>query len=274
MRRFVKIAAITATTIVGVLGVIWTAQRKLIYFPTQDVGEISAVLPSAEEVTYTTQDGLTLFAWWVPAEGSAVRSTIVVFHGNGGNRTDRADLARGLVARGFNVLLTDYRGYGGNQGRPSEAGLLLDARAGANYAAERADVASDELIYFGESLGSGVAIALSQEMPPAALVLRSPFTSLGDVASVHYPFVPGWLLKDRYPNIDIIAGLEVPVLVVAGSADTIIPIEQSRAVFDAAQGVKRLVVIDGADHNDAVLSYGPRLIDEVESFIGDVASTR
>jgi fermentation-respiration switch protein FrsA (DUF1100 family) len=108
-------------------------------------------------------------------------------------------------------------------------------------------------------------------MPPAALVLRSPFTSLADVASVHYPFVPAWLLKDRYLNIDTIAGLDMPVLVVAGSADTIIPIEQSQAIFDTAQGVKRLIVIDGADHNDLVLSNGPRLIDGAESFLGDVA---
>jgi fermentation-respiration switch protein FrsA (DUF1100 family) len=274
MRRFVKVAAITAAALAGVLGVIWTAQRKLIYFPTQDVGEVSAVSPSAEEVTYTTQDGLTLTAWWVPAENTDNGQTIVVFHGNGGNRSDRADLARGFAERGHDVLLTDYRGYGGNPGSPSEDGLLLDATAAATYAADRAGVAPDELVYFGESLGSGVAIALSQEMPPAALVLRSPFTSLGDVASVHYPFVPAWLLRDRYLNVDTIAGLDVPVLVVAGSADTIIPIEQSRAIFEAVQGVKRLVVIDGADHNDIVLSYGPRLIDEVASFIGDVAGTR
>jgi len=274
MRRSVKITAVAAASLAGALGLFWAAQRKLVYFPSQDVGEVSAMSPSAGEVTYTTTDGLTLSAWWVPAEGSALGQTIVVFHGNGGNRSDRADLARGFTERGLDVLLTDYRGYGGNPGSPTEDGLLLDAKAAAVYAASRTGVDTDGLIYFGESLGSGVAIALSRDMPPAALVLRSPFTSLPDVAKVHYPFVPAVLLRDTYPNIETIAGLTMPVLVVAGTADTIIPSEQSRAVYEAAPGMKRFLTIDGADHNDAVLSHGPRLIDEVVSFLDIVTNTR
>jgi fermentation-respiration switch protein FrsA (DUF1100 family) len=258
--------------LVAVGGLFWTAQRKLIYFPSQNVGIASEISSDAEEVVFTTDDGLTLSAWWVPATESPNGSTIVVFHGNGGNRTDRAPLARALAGREYGVLLMDYRGYGGNPGSPSEAGLLLDAEAAVAYAMSRHDVDPDRLVYFGESLGAAVAIAVAQEHPPAALVLRSPFTSLPDVASVHYPYLPtGLLLRDQYPNIDTITTLDIPVLVIAGSQDTIVPIAQSREVFNAAPGPKRFVTIEGADHNDAALSHGPELIDETTDFLKGIA---
>jgi fermentation-respiration switch protein FrsA (DUF1100 family) len=224
-------------------------------------------------VVFTTDDGLTLSAWWVPAADSPNGSTIVVFHGHGGNRADRVPLARALTGRGFGVLLMDYRGYGGNPGSPSEAGLLLDAKASIAYVGSRPDVEADKVVYFGESLGAAVALAVAQKHPPSALVLRSPFTSLPDVASVHYPYIPTGLLRDRYPSIDTIGTLDVPVLVIAGSQDTIIPIAQSRELFDAAPEPKRFVIIDGADHNDAALSHGPELIDEVVSFLQRTSNT-
>jgi fermentation-respiration switch protein FrsA (DUF1100 family) len=275
MRRIVKILAVVGTSLVAVSGLLWTAQHKLIYFPSHDVGITSAISPDTEDVVFTTDDGLTLSAWWVPATESPNGSTIVVFHGNGGNRTDRAPLARALTGRGYGVLLIDYRGYGGNPGSPSETGLLLDARAAVSYLGSRPDVDPDKLVYFGESLGAAVAIAVAQEHPPASLVLRSPFTSLPDVASVHYPYLPtGLLLRDRYPSIETITTLDIPVLVIAGSHDTIVPVAQSREVFDAAPRPKRFVTIEGADHNDPALSHGPELIDEVTSFIDGATQSR
>jgi fermentation-respiration switch protein FrsA (DUF1100 family) len=195
-----------------------------------------------------------------------------VFHGNGGNRADRAPLAQALASQGFDLLLVDYRGYGGNPGSPSEEGLLLDAKAAVTYLESRQDVDPDKLIYFGESLGAAVAVAVAQEYPPSALILRSPFTSLPDVARTHYPYLPtGLLLRDRYPSIETIGALDVPVLVVAGSHDTIVPIAQSRELFDAAPRPKRFVTIAGADHNDPALTHGPLLIDEVTSFLEGIA---
>jgi fermentation-respiration switch protein FrsA (DUF1100 family) len=168
------------------------------------------------------------------------------------------------------VLLVDYRGFGGNPGHPSEDGLALDAKAAISYLDTRSDVDPDRLIYFGESLGTALAIAMAQERPPAALILRSPFTSLSDVASVHYPYAPTALLRDRYLNIDTIRNVDVPVLVFAGSQDTIIPIAQSREVFDAASGPKRFVTITGADHNDLELAHGPALIEAVATFLAPI----
>ena len=122
------------------------------------------------------------------------------------------------------MLLLDYRGYVGNPGSPSEDGLLADARAARAYLLSRADVDPARLVYFGESLGAAVAVALAAEHPPAALILRSPFTSLADIAAVHYPFLPaGLMLRDRYESIERIGRVRAPLLVVAGQRDRIVP---------------------------------------------------
>jgi fermentation-respiration switch protein FrsA (DUF1100 family) len=126
-------------------------------------------------------------------------------------------------------------------------------------------------VYFGESLGAAVALGLVDHQEPAALVLRSPFTSLPDVASTHYPFLPtSLLLWDRYPNLETIRRIDAPVMIVAGSDDSIVPVEQSKKLFEASPGPKRLLVIDGADHNDFALTAGDQLVDEVAAFLDDV----
>jgi fermentation-respiration switch protein FrsA (DUF1100 family) len=173
-----------------------------------------------------------------------------------------------LAWRGYAVLLVDYRGYGGNPGSPSESGLAADARAAVGYLRDRTGVGSEGLVYFGESLGAAVAIGLARTDPPAALVLRSPFRSLADIGSTHYPYLPASLLLwDQYPNVEGIAEIDVPVMVIAGSADRIVPVDHSRDVFEAAPGPKRLLVIDGAAHNDAALVAGEQMIDEIVAFL-------
>ena len=274
MRRMMTIGAVVGTSLVVLVGGLWAAQRKLIYFPIQTVGEVTVVSPDSEEVEFTTDDGLTLSAWWVPASGTPTGRTIVVFPGNAGNRTDRAPLARSLAEQGYSVLLVDYRGYGGNPGSPSEDGLSLDAKGAVAYARSRDDVDPNRLVYFGESLGAAVAVGVSRDYPPSALILRSPFTSLPDAASAHYPFLPtGLLLRDQFQSIDTIRSLDVPVLVVAGSQDSIIPFAQSRELYEAAPGPKHFVTVEGADHNDAVLSHGPVLINAIRTFLEGIADS-
>ena len=172
------------------LGLIWIMQRRLIYFPTQAVPDAASVLPRIEEATYPTEDGLSLAAWFVPAAGDEPSGTVVVFNGNAGNRADRAPLAEALAGHGYAVLLVDYRGYGGNPGTPSEEALAADARAAVAYLRTRPGIDSERLAYFGESLGAAVALGLAEHQEPAALVLRSPFNSLPDIGSTHYPFLP------------------------------------------------------------------------------------
>lgn len=271
VRRVMSVVVIMALALLLVVGVMWVLQRRFIYFPSQVLPDVAAVLPGAEEVTFPTEDGLMLGAWWVPAAGDANGGTVVVFNGNAGNRGDRTQLAGALAERGYGVLLVDYRGYGDNPGSPTEDGLLADGRAAVAYLETRADVDTDRLAYFGESLGAAVAIGLAEQRPPAALVLRSPFVSLSEIGSVHYPFLPiSVLLWDRYPNLERIREIEVPVLVVAGSADSIVPVAQSRRVYEAASGPKEFVMIEGADHNDLELTVGDQLVAEVADFLDNV----
>jgi fermentation-respiration switch protein FrsA (DUF1100 family) len=191
-----------------------------------------------------------------------------VFNGNAGNRAYRADLAQQFASRGFAVLLFDYRGYGGNAGSPSEEGLARDARAARQYLESRGDVDVRRLVYFGESLGAGVAVGLAVEHPPRALVLRSPFTSLVDAARYHFPYLPAsLLLRDRFPSVDRIKRIRCPLLVIAGTLDTIVPAELSQRLFDRALQPKQLFIVEGADHNDDALVAGERMISAVVRFV-------
>jgi fermentation-respiration switch protein FrsA (DUF1100 family) len=266
--RFVLMAMLAL--IVGVVGLA-VFQRRLIYFPSPTLPDVDTVLPGAEEVSFETEDGLTLDGWFVPSSSNTTDVTVVVFNGNAGNRGDRVRLAMSLSARGYAVMLFDYRGFGTNPGNPSEEGLLADGRAVVRYLENRSGVDPDRLVYLGESLGAAVAVATAEHRPPAVLVLRSPFTSLPDVASVHYPFLPASLLLwDEYPNVQTIRRVVAPLLVIAGSADRTVPVQQSEDVYLAGAEPKRLVIIEGADHNDARLNSGVQFVDAVVAFIDDV----
>jgi uncharacterized protein len=253
-------------TVVGLillaLAVLWFGQRGLIYFPDRPVPEPAALgLVTAELVSFQTEDGLTLEGWFVPARGAATGHTVIVFNGNAGHRGHRADLAAQLAARGLAVFLFDYRGYGGNPGLPTEKGLARDARAALGAAGRQYGVDVTRIVFFGESLGAAIALQLALEFPPAALILRSPFTSLADIGQQHYPFLPVRLmLRDRYPSIDRISRITSPLLVIAGDADRVVPVTDSQELVDAAPEPKRMVVIPGADHNDDALNSGAVLM--------------
>lgn len=265
--RLARVARLLACAILAAAGAVhaglWFNQREMIYLPWTVVPPVERVLPGAEEVTFPTADGLMLAGWFLPpAQPAPERATVLLFHGNGGNRASVAPLAGALAGAGLAVLVVDYRGYGGNPGQPAEAGLLEDARAARAYLLGRRDVDPTRLVYVGESLGTGVAVALAAEAPPLALVLRSPFTSLVDVARPTYWWLPlEVLLLDQYRSIDRVAAIAVPLLVIAGEADTLVPSELSRQVCARAAGPKRLLVIAGAGHNDPALAYGPTLVE-------------
>ncbi|MFO7778192.1 MAG: alpha/beta fold hydrolase [Nitriliruptoraceae bacterium] len=237
-------------------------QRQLIYLP-----ERSRPVPPAdvEEVALTTEDGLELTAWYLAAEVEPV-TTILLAPGNAGNRAARVPMARALNERGHAVLLLDYRGYGQNPGRPSEEGLLADARAAHDHLVARPDVEAARIAYLGESIGSAVVAALAAERPPVALVLRSPFPQLAEVGRAVYPFLPvGTLLRDRYPTSEHLDAYDGPVLVVAGAADRIVPTELSREVARRADAT--LVEVADAGHNDAALFVGERLLTAVDTHL-------
>jgi uncharacterized protein len=264
-RRVLWRGVVVLLLLVGtVVAVLWALQRQLIYFPDgTTVPPASEVIPGARDVALHTDDGLELGAWFVPAARSKdTRTAVLVAPGNGGNRVGRAGFAAELARRGLAVLLMDYRGYGGNPGTPSEDGLAADADA-AVRALDELGYPPERTVYFGESLGSGVVAALQARNPPAGVVLRSPFTELADVGAHHYPWLPvRALLRDRFPVVSHLAGSDVPVTVIYGDRDSVVPTALSARVADSAPALAERVVLEGADHNDPVM-FGSRVADAV-----------
>jgi uncharacterized protein len=218
----------------------------LLYFPSR-----AAVLTpaAAADVTFETDDGERLHAWWVPAR-SRTLGHVLLCHGNAGNIGDRRPHVDLLADAGFDVLAFDYRGYGRSSGKPSEQGLYRDARAARAALLGRPEVDAVRVIYLGESLGGSVALALALERPPAGLILQSAFTSVRDIARVHYPFIPPALVPDAFPSLRLIGGLRAPLLVLHGERDEIVPLIYGEALADAAPEPKRIHIVRGAGHND------------------------
>jgi uncharacterized protein len=236
------------------LGLVYAFQRNLLYFPDTDRPDLTAInLGSAREVAITTNDGLRLFAWYVPPAVS--HPVIVYFHGNGGNVAYRADRLHHFVDQQYGVLFLEYRGYGGNAGSPSEDGLFADARAGLDFLTSQG-IEPNRIILYGESLGTGVAVRMASERPVRLLLLESPYANIADVARWHYPFLPvDLLLKDRFDSLSRIAAVRAPILVMQGDHDEVIPAASGRELFAAAPQPKEIWVAPNGGHND-LASFG------------------
>ena len=268
LRRGVVVVLLLGGTVIGLL---WALQRQLIYFPdSTPVPPAGDVISGARDLTLHTADGLELGAWFIPSTAQVdTGMAVLVAPGNGGNRAGRAGLAEELSRRGLAVLLMDYRGYGGNPGSPSQDGLAADAEAAAAALVELG-YPLQRTVYFGESLGSAVVAALHVRHPPAGIVLRSPFTELAEVGAHHYPWLPvRALLRDRFPEVELLAASDVPITVIYGDHDSVVPPMLSARVADHAPSLAERVVIAGADHNDPIM-FGPRVADAVARLAHDV----
>jgi len=245
-------------------GLLYLFQRKLQYFPDPT----SVPLPRGpryhriEAVSLATTDGLRLFAWHWPGSFTA---TLVIFHGNAGHRGHRLDWIEDLHSLGYGVFILDYRGYGGSEGSPTEEGLYRDGEAALGWLGRQG---IRDLVYFGESLGCGVAVELAKRQPPRALILQSGFSSAVDVARKAYPYLPVRLLmKDRFESKEKMAKILCPVLFIHGERDSIIPLKLGRALYEAANEPKTWFPIAGADHNDLPWVGGKTYLDGIQEFL-------
>lgn len=217
-----------------------------------------------EDVWLTAGDGGRAHGWFIPGAGPRVA---VVFHGNGGNISNRLEKARALRAMGFSVLLFDYRGYGKSPGRPSERGLYADGEAAALEAARRAGGDWGKVAYYGESLGCAVALETALRRPPGALVLDSPFTSTVAMGRIVLPFLPvEHMVRQRYDNLAKVGRLKAPLLVLHSPDDEVIPSAMGQLLWAAAPEPKRFVETRG-DHNGGFLE-SPNWAPELASFLG------
>jgi fermentation-respiration switch protein FrsA (DUF1100 family) len=267
-----RVPLILAATLAGILGItmILGLEKFALYFPDRTLG----TTPQAEGLAYQdarfpASDGVPLHGWLIPAPDARV--TLVWFHGNAGNIGDRVHnigfLHRTLRA---NVFIFDYRGYGQSGGRLldlSEEATYRDGAGALAYLRARSDVARTRLVYFGRSLGAAVAVELARTHPPAGLILETAFTTLKDVARVHYPFVPLWFLRTKYESLRKIPELHVPLLILHGDRDEVVPLEQAQRLYSAANEPKRLYVIRGAHHNDTYVIGGSAYFDVWARFL-------
>ena len=232
----------------GFVALMYFAQRSLMYFPeTARTLPAEAGLTGAQEVVLDTADGEKVVAWHVPPQTG--RPVVLYFHGNGGALVHRADRFRALTADGTGLLALSYRGYGGSTGSPTEDGLLADGAAAYEFAAAR--YPAEQIVLFGESLGTGVAVALAAGRKIGRLVLQAPFTSAADIGALAYPFLPVRLLmKDQFRSDLRIGKVKAPLLIVHGELDRIVPLAHGERLFALAGEPKQLVRIPRGGHND------------------------
>ena len=247
----------------AVLALLYVTQRAMQYFPERfRTAPAAAGLPQAEELVLDTADGERVIVWHVPPRGN--KPVALYFHGNGGSLRNRVDRFRALTEDGSGLVALSYRGYGGSTGTPSEAGLIADALAA--YAFTSARYGSERIVLWGESLGSGVAVALAAQMPVGYLILQSPFTSAADVAAQKYWFVPVRLMmKDQFRSDLRIGKVAAPVLILHGDRDDIVPTALAERLYGLINAPKRFVRMAGVGHNDV----GAQAVEAARQFIGE-----
>ncbi len=245
LNLFVALAGIFALfCVVGRL-----LHRYFVYVPDATrVAPKDAGLSGVEEIVFKATDGTRLIAWYKPARPG--KPTLLYFIGNNGNTADRAGKIKAIGADGHGVFMLNYRRYGGSGGRPTETRVAADAVSAYDYL-RGLGVAPHDIVVYGESLGTAVATRLCLQREAQALVLEAPFTSVVDVGKLMWPLLPlQYIMVDQYRTIDRIGQVAVPLFIVHGGRDNVIPLDQARHVFHAANEPKTLQVVPRAGHND------------------------
>lgn len=266
---FWAIFRIVLFSVAGFVIILYFFQSRFVFFPTRRIEATpdDVALPF-EPVEIRTDDGVKITGWFVPAENAG--GTILFFHGNGGNISHRLDSLLIFHELGLSTLIIDYRGYGRSEGKPSEEGLYLDAQAAWKYLLEQRSTEPDKIILFGRSLGGAVAVHLAGKHKPKALIVESTCTSIPEIGSDIYPFLPcallRWLSRYQFNAAEGVSQAACPVLVVHSRDDDMIPFSHGQAIFDAAGGPKEFLEITGS-HNEGFIVSGRTYKDGLDTFI-------
>ena len=258
------IAALLAALYVAVLVGIALGQHKLTYIPDRRrISPASLGLGHVEEHLVKAPDGAELVAWHGPAEPG--KPTLLYFHGNGGGLIDRAPRFELYRKAGIGLFIMSYRSYSGSTGVPTEPDNIADAHRAWDYLVSLG-VKPEDIVLYGESLGTGVAVQVATRRKPRALILEAPYSSLVDIGSWRFPYLPvRQLMKARYESTRYIDKVEAPLLIVHGEADGIVPIRFGRKLFAAATSEpRRFVSYAGSGHME---TYAHGALDEILQFL-------
>ena len=274
MKRFAIALAIFATMIL----LMALFERSLIFFPTRypdGLWDTKAVARGSgcviDDHFFAARDGVRLHGWWCRRlDASADQPVLLFFHGNAGNLIHRAELLIELATRTrAGVFVVGYRGYGRSEGRPSEDGLYLDARAAWRHLTKEMDIGADRIVIFGKSLGGAVAVDLAMEAPAVGLIIESSFTSIGDMAGAHYPFVPRFMIRTRMDSVGKIMAVSYPKLFIHSRNDQVVPYRLGRALYEAASEPKSFHEVVGSGHNETWIVGGDAYFEALSEFVSE-----
>jgi fermentation-respiration switch protein FrsA (DUF1100 family) len=274
-RITMSLVGIAVAAYLALLAILYVYQRDIQYHPHAVVPDpAGSVVPEMAAVRIETEDGMRPLAWWAPPPDTT-RPVVVYFHGNGGTVASRAMQARIFLDAGYGVLLAGYRYNAGAGGEPSEIGLIADGRAALEFVRSQG-LLPERIVLYGESLGTGVAVAIAADRDVGALVLAMPYTSMADVAQEHYWYFPvRWLVRDRFDSLSRIAKIHAPLLVLRGEDDRLIPVRLARELFAAAPEPKEAHFIPGGRHGGLyALGAGELVLDFLDRRFARTAATQ
>lgn len=224
-------------------------ERHLLYHPdTVRISPSDVGLNKVFEQEITAADGTKILTWC--SEIRSQKFTLLYFHGNAGSLSSRSERIKDFIDKGYGIVMMTYRGYSGSLGNPSERINLADARLVYESLIKRG-ISAKQIVLYGESLGTGIALQIATEKPVAGLILDAPYTSMVDLAELHYPLLPSrWLMRDRYESLKFASKTFVPVLIVHGEADLVVPVVMGKKIASAMKGPSKIVTFPDAGHSD------------------------
>ena len=260
---FIKFITLIVSIYLLLLIFLYFYQGKLLYHPNvNSYTEVNDLIPKIEKVTIATSDNHHLLGWFHKKDIS--KNTILFLHGNAGSLENRIYKLNHFENFDLNFLIIAWRGFSGNSGKPNEKGLYDDAKSAVNWL-KSIGIKEEKIILYGESLGTAVAIEIAQNKKFAGIVLESSFTSMVEMGKKYYSFFPvSLLLKDRYESINKIKNINIPILVMHGKKDRIVPFEMGNKIYDSANSPKFYYFPEYDDH---MIGYNKLLIEKLKSFI-------
>ena len=242
---------------------VYSSQRNLLYHPKENNYYGDELLVDISRVKIKTKDNIDLISWY-HNKNSINHKTILFLHGNAGSLENRIHKINHFKDMKVNFLIIAWRGFSGNKGKPTEKGLYEDARSAVAWLKSK-NIKERNIIIYGESLGTAVAVEIAQNRNFAGIILESPFTSMTDVGKNKYPFLPiKLLLKDKYESDKKIKNINIPILIMHGKVDKIVPFNMGRKMYELSNKPKYFYF---SDYDNHMMEYNKKLLNSLKSFI-------